>query len=124
VPVKACKVLVVDDNEDALDTLVLFLKRMGHGALGVGDPMKAEAAVDAFQPDIVFLDIAMPGVDGWELATRLRRKYPPGTLKLVAITAYGAAADRARSGKSGFDAHIVKPADLDMVDAILRQFFP
>jgi CheY-like chemotaxis protein len=123
VQAKPVKVVVVDDNEDALDTLVLYLNRIGHSAVAVGDPFKAEAAVEQFQPDIVFLDIAMPGLDGWELARRLRQKYAEDQLKLVAITAYGAESDRANSRKSGFDAHIVKPADLDMVESILRQFF-
>jgi len=115
---------VVDDNQDALDTLVLFLNKAGHRAVPVSDPLKAEEAVAAFEPHIVFLDIAMPGLDGWELARRLRQRYPEETLKLVAITAYGAERDRLMSRKSGFDAHIVKPADLDMVESIMRQFFP
>src|SRR5205807_2124164 len=118
---KACKVVVVDDNEDALDTLVLYLNRMGHSAIAVRDPFKAEAAVEAFEPDIVFLDIAMPDLGGWEIARRLREKYPAGTLKLVAITAYGAETDRAKSRKSGFDAHVVKPADLGLVVSVLRE---
>ncbi len=118
-----CKVVVVDDNEDALDTLVLFLNKTGHRAVAVRDPLKAEATIEAFEPHIVFLDIAMPGLDGWELARRLRARYPEEAMKIVAITAYGADRDRVASRKAGFDAHIVKPADLDMVESIMRQFF-
>ena len=120
----SCKVVVVDDNEDAVDTLVLYLRAIGHNALGVKDPLKAEAVIEDFAPRIVFLDIAMPELDGWELAKRLRARYSPDDLTLVAMTAYTAQRDRAKSRESGFDAHLNKPADLDLVAAIMQQFFP
>jgi len=117
------RILVVDDDRDIAETFALLLRSMGHDAVSLTEPAKAEDYVDALQPHIAFLDIGMPGTDGWTLAARLRARYSADVLKLVAITAYGEEHDRARSRHAGFDAHLLKPASVDLVESILSQFF-
>ena len=117
------RVLVVDDDVDTALTFAAMLTAMGHQATFLTEPEKVEASVEAFKPHIVFLDIGMPRLNGWQVAERLRARHSTEALKLVAITAYGAEHDRAKSRRAGFDAHLVKPAGADLVESILTQFF-
>ena len=117
------RILVVDDHVDTAQSFAALLRALGHEVEAITDPARVEARVGELEPHIVFLDIGMPKLNGWEVAERLRARYPQDALKLVAITAYGEAHDRARSRRAGFDAHLVKPASVDLVESILTQFF-
>jgi signal transduction histidine kinase/CheY-like chemotaxis protein len=105
------RVLIVDDNVDAADSLAMVLKLEGHSveqAYAAGEALRIAAA---FEPEIVLLDIGLPEVDGYEIARRLREIPALRAVKLVALTGYGQAEDRARTHAAGFDLHLVKPVD-------------
>ncbi|MEO7435692.1 MAG: response regulator [Candidatus Binatia bacterium] len=105
------RVLVVDDNADAADSLVVLLDLDGHEAKAVYGAAAALAEVSAYEPDVVLLDIGLPEMDGYEVARRLRALTPWRPLRLIALTGYGHAEDRARALGAGFDDHIVKPVE-------------
>jgi CheY-like chemotaxis protein len=102
------RVLVVDDNPDAADLLGDVLERAGHEVSVVNDPLEALSHVGVFQPDVAVLDIGLPVMDGYELATRLRAS---SDCLLIALTGYGQADAVSRSHGAGFDSHLVKPVD-------------
>jgi CheY-like chemotaxis protein len=113
------RVLVIEDDADNADSLALLLRLAGHRVLVVRDGTMAVAAARGFRPDVVLLDIALPGLDGYEVARRLRREPGlEGTL-VVAVSGYGQAQDKRRALEAGCDAHMTKPADprvlVDMV---------
>lgn len=114
------KVLVVDDNADAADTLKTLVAHWGDEARAVYDGTQALTAVDEFRPDIVFLDIGLPQMDGYEVASRILsgRPHPP---RLVALTGYSSFEDREKSRRVGFSEHLVKPVQVDAVRRILEQ---
>jgi CheY-like chemotaxis protein len=91
---------------------------MGCAATFITDSAKAIDAAQTMEVDIIFLDIGMPAIDGWQLARMFRRRYGDA-VALVAVTGYGHFHDRIRSREAGFDAHVVKPADLHVVESIL-----
>jgi CheY-like chemotaxis protein len=103
------RVLVVDDNVDAATTLGDLVRAQGHVVQVIHDGPAALAAAREHRPDIVFLDIGLPGMDGYEVARHLRAA-GPCPAKLVAVTGYGQAADRQRAAEAGFTQHLVKPA--------------
>jgi signal transduction histidine kinase len=115
-------VLVVDDNEDAAAMLAEYVESLGYRVRAVHDGVAAlDAAIEA-APDIALLDIGLPVMDGYELAARLRQTEAGSAVKLVAITGYGQPADRERTRALGFDAHLVKPVDLDVLADLLQSF--
>jgi CheY-like chemotaxis protein len=75
--------------------------------------------VEASPPDVVLLDIGLPGMDGYQIAERLRERWGAGTMKIVALTGYGGAEDRQRSLRAGFDHHLVKPVSLEELQEVL-----
>jgi two-component system CheB/CheR fusion protein len=106
------RILVVDDNHDAANSLARLLKRLyGQDVHVAHDGPAALESVDRFHPEVVLLDIGMPGMDGYEVAQRLRKKPELAALKIVALTGWGQEADRIRSRAVGFDHHLVKPVD-------------
>ncbi|MFI4970288.1 MAG: response regulator [Lysobacterales bacterium] len=105
------RVLIVDDNHDAADTLAMMIELMGHDTRCIYDPRASAEEVAAFAPDIVFLDLGMPGRSGYEVARELRAIPDNAQLTLVAVTGWGQPEDRRRSAESGFDHHLVKPVD-------------
>jgi PAS domain S-box-containing protein len=107
------RVLVVDDNSDAADTLAAVLVDRGCRTETAFDGPTAIEAAKRFRPQVVFLDIGLPVMDGYEVARRLRKEPDLAPLKLVAVTGYGQATDRQRSHDAGFDEHVVKPYDID-----------
>jgi len=112
------RVLVVDDNLDAAATLGTILNLLGHTAHCLNDPHHVVETVEAFAPEIVFLDIGMPGLSGYDVARTLRA-HPAGKgLILVALTGWGQIEDRKRTSDAGFDHHIVKPADVATIQRI------
>ena len=115
------RVLVVDDNVDAAERLAALLELDGHDTRVAHDGDAAIAQATEFRPEIVFLDIGMPGKDGYEVARELRRDPRNRDTMLVALTGWGAQDDRARSKSAGFDHHLTKPAELPAVEALLAK---
>jgi len=116
---KSLRVLVVDDNVDAAESLGLLLKASGHDIQTAYDgPTALEAASD-YHPQVVLLDIGLPGIDGYGVARRLRQDYNLKGVMLVAMTGYGQETDRRLSQDAGFDHHLVKPPDFAMLQQIL-----
>jgi CheY-like chemotaxis protein len=103
------RVLLVDDNQDVLQGLRALLEVGGHEVQAVADPASALRASASFVPDLAILDIGLPGMDGYELASELRRRPGFGNTRLVALSGYGQPADQARSRAAGFAVHLVKP---------------
>jgi CheY-like chemotaxis protein len=114
------RVMVVDDNRDSADMLALSLKLMGHEVLTLYDPLDALASARSWQPDLAFLDVGMPVLNGFSLAEQLRgQEWPDGRQpRLVALTGWGQEEDRRRSHEAGFDEHLVKPADLETIERV------
>jgi CheY-like chemotaxis protein len=105
------RILVVDDNQEAAEVLGELFTRAGHEVVTAEDGPRALEALDRFVPDVAFLDIGLPVMDGYELAARIRERLGVRTPPLVAVTGYGQAEDRARSHAAGFTRHVVKPVD-------------
>ncbi len=118
-PHSSHRVLIVDDNRDAADSLCLLLRLEGHVVREAHDGPSAVALATEFKPELVFLDIGMPGLDGYQVAERLRSDPRTDPAYLVALTGYGSELDRARSRAAGFDHHLVKPADVGDLTSIL-----
>jgi two-component system CheB/CheR fusion protein len=110
-PARRRRVLVVEDNADARDMLVLLLKRSGHDVQAAGDGVAAIAAAQSFLPEIVLLDIGLPGLDGYGVARQLRSSPDTSGAFLVALTGYGQDEDREKALDSGFDHLLLKPAE-------------
>jgi len=111
-------VMVVDDNEDAARALGEALEFQGHQVKVVFSAPDALALAAQFQPDVGLLDIGLPGMDGYELALRLRQQ-SARPLRLIAVTGYGQDSDRQRAADAGFDHHLTKPVDLSRLEALL-----
>jgi CheY-like chemotaxis protein len=105
------RVLVVDDNADSAESLVMLAGMWGHEAREAHDGPTALAVASEFRPDVVLLDIGLPGMTGYEVARRLRATPGLESILLVAMTGYGQDKDRRRSADAGFDLHLVKPVD-------------
>ena len=117
------RVLVVDDNEDAAEVLAEALNHVGHVAcVALDGPTALEVAAE-MKPDIALLDIGLPGMDGFELARRLRAVPGLERMRLVAVTGYGQRSDVEASRAAGFDEHLVKPLDLNGVQAVFERWF-
>jgi CheY-like chemotaxis protein len=115
-------VLVVDDNEDAAEMLSEALTALGYVVRTAPDGPSALVAAEEFQPQLALLDIGLPVMDGYELGRRLRESH--SALRLVALTGYGQASDKARSREAGFDGHLVKPIHLDKLQRLLSTLPP
>ncbi len=102
-------ILVVDDNADAASSIAMFLRMLGHDVDIESDGPSALRRIAAAPPEIVFLDIGLPGLDGYEVARRVRERPGGQGIRLYAITGYGQEDDKKRALASGFDAHLVKP---------------
>lgn len=116
------RILVVDDNEDAAELLALALTTAGHVVHTAFEGSEALQALNEFAPDAAVLDIGLPGMDGYELAQRIRQER--AAIRLIALTGYGQPNDIERSRAAGFDAHLVKPAELRLVLGALQSESP
>jgi CheY-like chemotaxis protein len=114
------RVLVVEDNPDVREALHLWLEIHGHRVESAGDAAEAMAKALAFEPEIALIDLGLPDVDGFEVARHLQAVPMSRKIRLVALTGRGQPADRARARQAGFDAHLVKPVDLDALAGLLR----
>jgi CheY-like chemotaxis protein len=114
------RILIVDDNVDAADSLALLLGAGGHEVATAYAGPDAVARADAWQPDLVVLDIGLPGMSGYEVAAHLcqRGDSRPG---LIAVTGYGQAADADRARAAGFDEHLVKPVDAAVIESAIAR---
>lgn len=115
------RVLVVDDNRDSARTLTRLLQMLGHEVAHAHDGNQALEQTAAFQPEIVLLDIGLPGMDGYEVARRIRGEGKYAETVLIALTGYGSPEDRQLSQQAGFHAHLVKPVDLEALRQVLAR---
>lgn len=113
------RLLVIDDNRDAADSLALLLRSMGHEARACYDGAAGLEEARRMRPDVVFLDLVLPGLDGFEVARQLRADPRLARTLIVGLSGFGADDDRARALAAGFDHHLVKPLDLDFVKSLL-----
>jgi|SRR5579863_371533 len=118
---KSRRILIVDDNEDAAESLAMILKLGGHETASVYSAAEALAQVCTFRPDVVLLDIGLPGMDGYEVAQHMRELPGLRNVRLVAVTGYGRAEDRLRAREAGFDEHLVKPVDYALLEQALAR---
>ena len=109
----------MDDNVDAAESLAMLLRMEGHDVRVAHDGPAALAAVEADPPDLVFLDIGMPVMNGYDVAQRLRQRPGLEKLLLVAMTGWGQEEDRRRSQEAGFDHHLVKPVEPEALHKLL-----
>ncbi|WP_240980027.1 ATP-binding response regulator [Ramlibacter agri] len=114
------RVLVVDDNVDAANSLGLLLAIGGHETCVVHSGQEALSAASSFRPQLVLLDIGLPDLSGYEVATRLRQAQDGSPLRIVALTGWGNEAAREKSASSGFDLHLTKPVQMDVLQQLLR----
>jgi PAS domain S-box-containing protein len=113
------RLLIVDDNEDGAESLAMLLEAGGHETHQVHDGLAAIAAAERLRPDLVLLDIGLPRMNGYDVCRRIRQQPWGRDLMLVALTGWGQEEDRQRSKEAGFDAHLVKPVDFDLLDKLL-----
>ncbi|MFS2218595.1 response regulator, partial [Telluria sp. Tellsp104] len=111
--------LVVDDNQDAADTLAMLLDADGAQARAVYDGPSALAALPVLRPHTVLLDLGMPDMDGLDVARRIRADPAWSGVRIVALTGWGQESDRERTRGAGFDFHLTKPVDLNVLRAWL-----
>lgn len=114
------RILVVDDDLDTAKSFAVLLRQLGHESHFLTDPTLALAMARRMATQLVFLDIGMPDIDGWALA-RILRKEMGESVRIVALTAYGTSDDRKRSREAGFDAHLQKPIDIELLKSALAQ---
>jgi CheY-like chemotaxis protein len=116
---RGCRVLVVDDESDTVVTLGVLLRGEGFEVEMLTDSLEVPAAVARFRPEIVLLDIGMPGRNGYEVADELKRAYGNACPTLVAVTAYGDRANRAWARLFGFEHHVAKPYNpVELIDLL------
>jgi CheY-like chemotaxis protein len=114
------RILVVDDFRDAAETLALILRSLGHDARGTNTGPDALRVAEEFRPNVAFIDLSMPGMDGCEVARRLRRLSGPEDIVLVCVSVFDSEADQRRSRDAGFKFHLPKPVNPDDLDMLLR----
>jgi two-component system CheB/CheR fusion protein len=114
------RVLVVDDSSDGAETLARLLRADGLDVRTAVDGPSALAAAETFRPEVVLLDIGLPGMDGYQVAARLRQLPDTRAALLIALTGYGQDRDRRRAAEAGFDQHLTKPVDHPMLLRLLR----
>ncbi|MEJ0037056.1 MAG: ATP-binding protein [Gammaproteobacteria bacterium] len=117
---RSLRILIVDDNVDAADSIAMLLNMEGHETRAVNSARAALLAVPDFKPEVVLLDIGLPEMDGYEVARRLRAQNGERRMRLVAVTGYGQPADRRRAHAAGFDEHMVKPVEPTVLQDFLR----
>jgi PAS domain S-box-containing protein len=118
-PLSPRRILVVDDNHDAADSLAMLLRLLGAEVKIVYSGAEALATLPDYRPSVVLLDIGMPGMDGHEVARRIRKLPDHKHTLLIAMTGWGQEEDRRRSHNAGFDYHLIKPADVGTLESLL-----
>ena len=114
------RVLIADDNLDAAESLQLWLEMAGHDVHVAHDGHAAVAAAESLQPEVVLLDLGMPGLSGLEAARSIRQTPWGQTMVLIALTGWGQEEDRRQTREAGFDHHLIKPVSPDEIEALVR----
>ena len=115
------RILVADDNRDASDTLAMLLRLDGHEVHVANDGLEAVEMFVRVLPEVVILDIGMPGLSGHEVARRIRDQHSDRPVTLIAVTGWGQKADKDRAAASGFDHHFTKPVEPTVLSALLQK---
>ena len=113
------RMLLIEDNPDIGETLRDLLQLLGHEVEWASDGLRGVQVALATQPEVALVDIGLPGIDGYEVARRVRASDQGKKLLLIALTGYGRPEDRRKSLEAGFDAHLVKPVDPDELAALI-----
>jgi CheY-like chemotaxis protein len=113
------RILVVDDNRDAGDSLGMILNFLRADVRVVQDGQAALHALESYEPSVILLDIGMPGMDGYEVARTIRARFPQRRPTIVVLTVWGQDEDRRRAQDAGFDHHLIKPAEIAALEALL-----
>ncbi len=114
------RVLVIDDDHDCADTVAMVLERLGAEVRVAYSGLAGVSLFPSFKPELVLLDIGMPGMDGYATIAALRAAQSDRPVKIVALTGWGRSEDRMRTLAAGFDQHLVKPSGLDDLRALLE----
>ena len=114
------RIVVIDDNDDIRETMQQLLQSLGHVVEVAADGVSGVELVLKERPQVALVDIGMPGLDGYQVAQKLREELPPGQLRLVAMTGFGQSSDRDRALAAGFDSHLIKPARTDQIQRALK----
>ena len=112
------RVLLVDDNIDSLELLADYLRECGHQVTTASEGKTALELARGFAPEVAILDIGLPGMDGYQLASRLRDELGPAC-RLIALTGYGQDRDRDLSAQAGFERHLIKPVDVEALSTMI-----
>jgi len=115
------RILIADDNHDAAQSLAFMLEMDGHDVRIAHDGLQAVEIAEDFKPQLALLDIGMPRLDGYGAARELRSRDWARSLCLVALTGWGQEEDRRRAQQAGFDRHLVKPVDPDILNRLIGQ---
>jgi CheY-like chemotaxis protein len=121
---RQCRILVVDDNRDAADSLAMILRLKGHDIQTAHDGLEAIQAAASFRPEVVLLDIGLPKMNGYEAARHIREQPWGGNMALIALTGWGQDEDKRRSLEAGFDHHLTKPVDPAALEKLLALIAP
>lgn len=121
---QARRVLLVDDSVDAAEAMSMLLETLGHDVRTLHDGPSALAAVDTFAPEVVILDIGLPGMDGFEVARQMRARPATKGALMIALTGYGGENDRQKSRDAGFDHHLVKPVSFTAIEDVIAKSLP
>ncbi|SAL44021.1 PAS/PAC sensor hybrid histidine kinase [Caballeronia sordidicola] len=117
------RVLLVDDSVDAAEAMSMLLETLGHDVRVKHDGPSALAMVDEFAPEVVILDIGLPGMNGFDIARELRTRAQTKSALLIALTGYGADSDRQKAHDAGFDHHLVKPVSFTAIETVIADTF-
>src|SRR3954468_8618333 len=120
-PVAPRRILIVEDHADTADTLAAFLRYKGHRVDVARSGFEGLVVAIATRPEVILLDLGMPGMDGCEVASRLRATGGFDDVLLIAVTGYGLDADRRRAAAAGIDHHLVKPVSMEELGRLLRK---
>jgi CheY-like chemotaxis protein len=120
----ARRILVVDDNVDSAESMAVLLRLEGHEALTLHEGERVLATAREFQPDVILLDIGLPGITGYEVARRIREDASLSGVALIAVSGYGREEDLSRARAAGFDRHLVKPVDFSALHDVLSRLQP
>jgi len=119
-PAAALRIVLIDDNADIRETMQQLLECLGHEvAVAADGPSGVELVLDR-RPQVALVDIGLPGLDGYQVARKLRAALPADQLRLVAMTGFGQSSDRDQALAAGFDSHLIKPARTDQIQRALR----
>src|SRR5262245_16745696 len=116
---RSLAVLLVDDCKDTVRTEATLLRAWGHSVSIANTGDEALRLAEQSPPDVVLLDLGLPGMDGWEVARRMRQRLPAGRCLIVAVSGYGQEEDRRRSRDAGCDLHLIKPVDPVLLEEML-----